>query len=602
MCGFLCSLFFEDKIDEDFLRDLEDASKLLKHRGPDDEGFYLSPEGNLFMSHRRLSILDLSPRGHQPMLSEDGRFVVVFNGEIYNFKEIRKNLEGKHNFFSNCDTEVLLRLFIEKREGMFEEINGMFSFVIWDSLERELFVGRDILGQKPLYYFQDEEKILFSSEIKPLLKLKKEKKLSKEGFFSFMVSGSVIGSNSIFCGVKKFPPSSYLKIRLSTFDGNLTFKNYLSRIEVGECDIPKVIRESVRKRLIADVKVGLMLSGGVDSSVVAITSSKFARDLETYTVVFGGGNRYDESYRVREFTTKIGLKNKKIKMGYGDFTDSLEKVFLNMEEPVNNPIWSAIYLISNVARRDNVKVLLSGDGGDEIFFGYSRWILYYRLIRFFSLFHFLPHRTLNEEFNYRKKMGIPLFTGKSNYKIVELKKILNGDFFTLDKFCEFIEFERSFFEKFFPEKRLDQWMSYISIRTNFIEDFLMRNDKMGMLNSLEIRSPLLDKNLFFGGISLSKNRRFKGGKGKVILRDFLKEEFERWYSDLKKIGFCAPIHVWFGDLKNKGWIEKLLDINRRENIFKEKFLIELKEMDLLPINYKLFTLYIFQKWYEKWLM
>ncbi len=602
MCGFICAFYFDGEIKDDEILRLKGLNELIKHRGPDDEGFYISFDKKLFFSHRRLSILDLSEKGHQPMESEDGRYVIVFNGEIYNFLELRDKLKGKYEFFSNCDTEVLLKLYIEYGENIFDLIDGMYSFAIWDNLKKELFVSRDILGQKPLYYFLESKRIVFSSEIKPLLELKGKRNLSRNGIFSYLLYGSVVGENSIFEGIKKFPPSSYLKMDMN-FSGNLEFKNYLLGINFKRDEgLKELVERSVKRRLISDVRLGVMLSGGVDSSLVTAYLSKYKKDIDTYTVIFLKGNeKYDESERVSFLTKRLGLKNKVISMNFSDFYKNFIDLIFQFEEPVNNPVWTSIYLISKFSREDGSKVLLSGDGGDEIFFGYDRWLLYYKILLFYKVFRFLPDGNLHREFKFRERNEVPLFTGKVNFRFFELESTLNEEFFRIDYLKEFYSREKRVFKKLFESERTDQWMSYISIRTNFVEDFLMRNDKMGMLNSVEIRSPLLNRDIFFKGLSLKRNERFNFKRGKISLKKLLEDETGNTYANLKKVGFCAPVNMWMDEFLRENWIYELYKINIREKIFKEEFLKDLEKNPRGLTPFKIFSLFIFTKWYQKWM-
>ena len=346
----------------------------LAHRGPDDEG-YLN-EGPLGLAHKRLTILDTSSRGRQPMFTADGQAVIIYNGEVYNFLELRAELEARgHTFRTQTDTEVLLHLWQIHGEGMLEKLNGMFAFAIWDRGSQTLFLARDRLGIKPLYYTLTPDGLVFGSEVKALLAVSgRRPQVELDMLDAYMSVGYVPTERTLFQGIEKLQPGWCLRLDR---DG-LKLRQYWD-LEIAPEDLSEeecvrqateLLRDSVRLQLRSDVPLGVFLSGGVDSSaVVALMHEMGIRDIRTFTVAYDFGPQYDETRYARQIAEKFGTRHREVFVQPREFQEFIPSLVWHMDEPVTESAAISLYFVAKLARED-VVVVLSGEGSDEVFGGY----------------------------------------------------------------------------------------------------------------------------------------------------------------------------------------------------------------------------------------
>ncbi len=353
----------------------------IKRRGPDDDGFFL--DNNVTLGHVRLAIIDLSKKAHQPMKYEkDGDVVwIVYNGEIYNYKELRKELENKgYTFMTKSDTEVILAAYLEWGTECVHKFNGMWAFAIYDVNKGKLFLSRDRLGIKPLYYYiTDDKNIIFSSEIKAILQHEIKRKINRNKLGEFLMFRGVVGEDTLFMGIKKLLPghSMMYDIRNKSFDvwrywsiranpeyENISFEDAIKKLD-------NLLEKSVKRRLVADVKVGAILSGGLDSSMVAAYMKKFSDNVITFTVRFID-SKFDEGEYARKVSSHIGSEHHEIYIDFYKYIEGMEEYAKIKDEPIGVPNEVALFLLSKYIRKMGVYVVLSGEGSDEIFYGYSK--------------------------------------------------------------------------------------------------------------------------------------------------------------------------------------------------------------------------------------
>ncbi len=600
MCGFVGYINKEsDKKDN-----IKKMADLIAHRGPDSEGYYT--DETIALGFRRLSIIDLN-NGSQPIYNEDKTKVIVFNGEIYNFKELRADLEEKgHVFSTNTDTEVLVHGYEEYSEGILDKLRGMFAFVIYDVNTKEVFAARDFYGIKPFYYAVMGDTLFFGSEIKSFLihpDFKKElNRKMIEYYLTFQYSP---GKETFFKNVYKLLPGHYLKYK----DGDLEIKRYYElKLEPDDSKSYEEWREGIKERLedsvkahkISDVEVGSFLSSGVDSSYIAASS-----DVDkTFTVGFNN-EKYSEISYAKDLSAKIDTENISKVITKEEYFKKLTKIMYYMDEPLADPSAIALYFVTKLAS-ENVKVSLSGEGADEIFGGYNIyqesfvWPWYYKIpypIRFVvgKVAGIFPsHRGLNFLVRRGKKLedrfvgNAFIFDNKEVNKFLAFKRDTKG----------FQDLTKEFYNEVSDKDSVVK-MQYIDFNFWLIGDILLKADKMSMANSLEVRVPFLDKPLIEYARHLPTKYKVDKYKTKKIFRDIAHEKLESKVSDKKKLGFPVPIRVWMKDddvymtIKNR--------FNEASEFFKVDKIIKLLDdhrAGKADNSRKIWTIYIFLLWYD----
>jgi len=580
MCGI--AGFLTKNYEQLTTNDLVAMGNAISHRGPDAHGEYL--DNSVGLCHRRLSILDLSEAGNQPMFSDDENVVIVFNGEIYNFLELRQDLEQEGvSFRSGTDTEVIIKLYEKLGVNCLEKLNGMFAFALWDKKLNKLFIARDRLGKKQLYYYQEEEqeqtpgqlkahegfgKFAFGSEIKAILALPDIKKeIRLDAVHDFFAYQYIPDPKSIFKHIHKLPPAHYMVIE----QGKITIEKYwqLSFAQQSKCDekqnvniLQNLITETTKRRMISDVPLGAFLSGGVDSSGVVATMSKLSdKPIKTCTIAFDN-KKYNEAEFAKSVAEQYGTEHHEF-LVHQNVADSIEHIVSFFDEPFADPSLIPTFFVSELARKE-VTVAIAGDGGDEVFAGYEKyatdhvenqlrnkfpdWIrktIFPSLARGFGLVNldvFKRAKSLLTSLSVSPQMGFYItnsfITDEAwdQLATTDVKEQL-GDYhpssFTLEKYNEADG----------PD-HLSKIL-YTDMKTYLTGGILVKVDRMSMANSLEVRAPILDKEIIEFAATLPSDLKFKNKEKKYIL----KEAFKPYLTDdilyRKKMGFSVPLAQWF---------------------------------------------------------
>jgi len=561
MCGFYGMIFVDQGAKVSF-EQVKKPTDAMVHRGPDDWGVFI--DGNVGLGHRRLSIIDLTG-GHQPMFNEDRSIVVVYNGEIYNFKEIKDELVLKgHAFKTDCDTEVIVHAYEEWGRECVQRFNGMFGFALWDRKNKRIWLVRDRLGIKPVYYFFNGKVLLFASEIKALLATGLvPRELNNRVLDAYFTLGYVPGPQTMFDRIMKLMPGHFIvfegrEIRDVQYwdfaginDGYVSPDAALERVDC-------LLRDSVRKRLMSDVPLGVFLSGGLDSSAVVALMSEVvpSQKIKTFTV------SYDPKYHVGEhayaklISDRFNTEHHVLRLEPENFFDSVETLVEYAEDPIVEPAAIALYHLSKQAREHAI-VLLSGEGSDEVFGGY---FLYDLMNRVNTFQRFMPRAIqrllrlmvgLSDDLKI-KKYADWFFTpveksyfGTSNY----LTRMIKKEIYTPDFYNSKGDYLKGVFDGYFDKvKNKNDFLNkllYVDTKTWLADDLLIKADKMTMAASIELRVPFLDYRLVELAASFTSQHKIKAGAGKYILKQAMKHRLPNEIVTRKKMGFPVPTNNWF---------------------------------------------------------
>ena len=591
----------------------------IRYRGPDDEGIF--ENHNCTLGHVRLSILDLSPRGRQPMTYDN--LTIVFNGEVYNFKEIRKELEGLgYTFNSDTDTEVVLKAFHKWGINCLHKFRGMFAFAVYDSKKQKIYLVRDRVGVKPLYYYFDGNDFIFASEIRAIRSIKKLE-INSIALYKFFQFGYISNDLSIFKNVHKLLPAHYLAFDLKNKELSIgQYYNILDYLKIEENRneneilerLEDILIESFKYRMVSDVPVGVFLSGGTDSSIVSAILQKHYGNIHTFTIGFKE-SKYNEAEYAKKVAEHIGSKHTEKYLLASEAKDILRGFVDIYDEPFGDSSGIPTYLVSKVAKENGVKVVLSADGGDEIFCGYDRyWWSYnlgkrflkipkfskkfieFNLKSFKSIIYKIPMHNIEHKYNFLLRVlkdntwNEIYETFISNYRDYELKKLLG---FELD-FEKKTYFEMG--ENVHPMQGMMLWDYF-----NYLpDDILVKVDRATMHNSIEGREPMLDNKIIEYVLSIPFEYKYKNGESKYILKKLLEKYLPKELIYRKKMGFGIPIFEWF----KKDFIDLF------ENYFKEDD--EFVNMDYVrmmfnqfkaekPVNVnKLWFVLVYKMWKERY--
>jgi asparagine synthase (glutamine-hydrolysing) len=536
--------------------ELERMTRTLIHRGPDDEGFYL--KNALGLGFRRLSILDLSERGHQPMCSADGRFVIAYNGEVYNYLELRKELEKNgYVFKTETDTEVILTLYAQKGIECLKYLNGMFALAIWDSAEHTLFLARDRVGIKPLYYAETTDGIVFASEIKALLASQQMcAQVVTASIDTYLTFSYVPGVETLFRGVYKVLPGQWMQISQqgirSDFYWDLEYApNHRRSFHETAEELRELLLDAARIHMRSDVPVGVFLSGGLDSSAtVALLAEAGIRNLSTFSVAHEAGAEFDETPYARLVADRFQTNHHVLYMNPNQFLDCIPHFVWHMEEPVAEFPGLAFYLIAKLLR-EHVTVALSGEGADELFAGYSvyrymRWIEAYRKVpeRIRSILQpILDNIGTEKTRKYSRLARHPIesrYRGVFNSDPLDKESLYTDDFRGALATQPVADPLSSYFSKTHTEDVLTQ-MLYADLKTWLVDDLLIKADRMTMANSVELRVPFLDYRVIEYAATIPSNMKIRGGTVKWILKQAMKGRLPAQILTRKKMGFPTPL-------------------------------------------------------------
>lgn len=602
MCGFV-GFCDDSKNKKKIIRDMAD---IIKHRGPDSDGYYV--DNNIALGFRRLSIIDLD-KGSQPIFNEDKDKVIVFNGEIYNYKEIREELKSKgHKFSTNTDTEVILHGYEEYKEDILNKLRGMFAFVIYDIKEKSLFGARDFYGIKPFYYYYDDDNFLFGSEIKSFLgspNFKKE--LNKDMLSQYLTFQCSIGEDTFFKNTYKLLPGHYFIYK----DKELEIKKYYEvKLEPNDdkslnewvSGIREVIDNSVLAHKVSDVEVGSFLSSGVDSSLIAKLSSVD----KTFTVGYDN-KKYSEIDYAKEFSDKINVSNVSKKISKEEYFKEFSNVQYYMDEPLADASAVMLYFLSKTASK-HVKVCLSGEGADEIFGGYNIYhepysVSWYNKIPYFIrkcigilVYPFRNYTGFNFLYRRSKKIEDRYIGNAFIFEPNDAKKIVNFNYGNKT----YKDFTKPYYDKVYDLDVVTK-MQYIDFNFWLIYDILLKADKMSMANSLEVRVPYLDRKVIEYASKLPSKYKIVGNETKYAFRKVAKEELADKVADKKKLGFPVPIREW---LKEDDVYQEVKNIFlESEYFFKPKKIIKLLDdhrAGKRDNSRKIWTIYTFLVWYQEY--
>jgi asparagine synthase (glutamine-hydrolysing) len=615
----------------EILRKMRDV---LIHRGPDDAGEYIRPIDEkgpfVFFGHRRLSIIDLGT-GHQPLSNEDETVWVVFNGEIYNFRELREELKGRgHQFRTHSDTEVIAHAYEEYKENCFRYFNGMFAIGIWDEKENRLILARDRLGKKPLYYSLTNETFIFASELKAIMAYPSfPREVDPVSFMKYLFFEFIPCPHTIFKEAEKIPAASYLiwdkkgiEVRQywSPFDPQKAEKD-LSEAEA-EFRMLELLKESVKRRLISDVPLGVFLSGGIDSSAItALAQSEVPGKIKTFSIGFGDPS-FDESKYASAASKYIGTEHHEQIMTPADLLNIVPGLPDILDEPMADASILPTYLLSKFTR-EHVTVALGGDGGDELFAGYPTYLAHkfaMQYDRYLGILHpvinflgsLLPVSDDNISFDFKVKKflsGIGYPDGIRNsiwlgsFPFLEIEKVLSPDIHQQFNRGRLVEEISSYGEEYPYEDRITK-LQYLDLRLYLQEAILVKMDRASMACSLEVRAPFLDHELVEFVMGLPSKLKLKGFTSKYILKKTMKNWLPDEVINRPKKGFGVPIAKWVkGPLKEL--FKDLLSSDRikREGFLKPEYVTQLLQDHL--VNKKdnrkqLWTLLVWELWVNRY--
>ena len=605
----------------------------IRHRGPDDVGVWSDPGRGIFFGHHRLSILDLSAAGHQPMQSPRGS-VVTFNGEIYNYRELKAGLPDI-SFRSDTDTEVMLHLYEREGKGFVRRFNGMFAFGLWDPHAEQLFLARDRVGIKPLYYTQKNGIFAFSSEIKALLTLPwVQAELDEEALYHFLTYSKAMPPRTMFKDIHKFRPGYSMVVGregIRSYEPywEVTYDNYDREPRASlEERLRAHLERSVRYRMISDVPVGAFLSGGVDSSaIVALMSRLTSHPVNTYSIGFEDAPGYDELEHARRIAGRYGTRHYERIVSPGDIQEFLPRVVEIYDEPLADATSIPIYFISQLAREQGSIVVLTGDGSDELFCGYRNWQRYARLYPYYRQFLKLPEPVKQfiarvygifdasapeyEIFN-RAVLGQEFFWGGARAFKESVKADVLGEAYRqrmagINSYDEILYFRRLFDDLPKQGRKTGDvdWMCFLGLK-NIVPDFYMyRADRLGMANAIELRVPFLDHELVDFALSIPGRHKVAHGEPKYILKKALEPVLPKEVLYRKKQGFCVPLREW-GEEVMMDYLEmNLHDFCRDTGIFREEGLRhQIEQAKAGNTNYTntLWNIYFLMSWFKKWLL
>ncbi|MFB0527083.1 MAG: asparagine synthase (glutamine-hydrolyzing) [bacterium] len=625
MCGFVGIYNYgnSQEIDEKLLIEMRDT---MIHRGPDDCGIYLSRDRKLGLGHRRLSIIDLSPRGRQPMSDIEGKIWIVYNGEVYNFPELREGLENKYTFRSRTDTEVLIYLYKEYDKDMVHKLRGMFAFAIWDDTKKELWLVRDRIGIKPLYYTFVDGRFIFASEIKAILKhpfVKRE--VNEEGLYHYLSFLTTPPPQTLFQGIDKIPAGHMLTLNKN---GNYKVEQYWDVFDNVKPLYNKdesyyterlleLFRESVKLRMISDVPIGVFLSGGIDSSTNTALFSEFANDVKTFSIGFKGQEKFNEFQYAKKVANIFKTKHHELIIDVEDLINFLDQLVYHQDEPIADPVCVPVYYVAKLAKDNGVTVCQVGEGADELFCGYPIWGIMLKLNQLSRYWRFAPSliRTLGlkaiesvgkgqsryYELLRRAHNKESVFWGGADaFNIQQKKSFLSPRLRNKFKNSSSYEIVEKYYERFLAKSLIHDYlnfMTYLDISFRLPELLLMRVDKMAMAVSLEARVPFLDHKLVEFAMSIPQSVKVRNGELKHIMKKTVERVIPHEIIYRKKQGFGVPVKEWFFLELGNFTEEKLVKFSNHTDFFHKP---AIEKMFIKRRGEELWFLLNFVMWYEKW--
>ena len=610
------------------------ATMALEKRGPDFQDIYLDEW--VALGHRRLSIIDTTAAGNQPMWDESKRYCIIFNGEIFNFKELRGEMNRNGvTFHSNSDTEVLLKLYIREKEKCLNKLNGFFSFCIYDKQEESLFLARDRYGIKPLIYLFDEDKFIFASEMKALLQYGIEKKLDYNSLYIYLQLNYIPAPHTILCDVKKLLPGQYIRVTRKKMDIESYYSIPYDKEQAQRNKIPygkakekfkELLEGAVQKRLVSDVPLGSFLSGGVDSSVIAALASRHKPDLHTFSIGFRDEPFFDETRYARLVAKRLKTNHTVFSLTNSDLYNHVTSILNYIDEPFADSSAIAVYILSKETRK-HATVALSGDGADELLAGYNKHAAFQKVI------HSGWKENLVNALHPLWKMMPQSRNGSLANKARQLARFSEGlRLSSKDRYWQWAGFagKEETLRMLHPDLRTNMWLKdYVPRRKSILEhvpdnenindilytdmnlvlpnDMLTKVDLMSMANSLEVRVPFLDYEVVNFLFSLPEEYKINGRIRKRILQDTFKDVLPRQLYNRPKKGFEVPLLKWFRNEMKSLITDDLLS----EKFISNQGVFEYQEIDRLKkrlfssnpgdVHARIWGLIVFQWWWRRYI-
>jgi len=579
------------------------ALSTLTHRGPNYCGVVESK--NLFFAHQRLSIIDLDQKANQPIKHKN--ILISFNGEIYNFKELKSDLE--FNFKTQSDSEVILALYLKYGIEFVQHLRGMFAIAIFDT--DTLYLFRDRLGKKPIFYSYQNSSFIFASEIKAIKPFLKNIELNSDALMSYLSFLAPTPPHTFYQNIYKLSAGEYLVFK----NNNITKKRYFNILDTptdqitdekeAVTTIEKLIDESIKLRLNSDVAMASLLSGGIDSATINYFVLKNSKKLPTYTLGYKEFAKYDERYNAKESAKSLDIENIDIEIDQTKFIDATKKVFDTLDEPLNDPASIPLYLLFEQIKKDGFKVVLSGEGSDELFLGYRQYFEYLDIQKASSLLHknwlkkyFRANFSMNREWEwYKRVFDDTLLFRTSGEKFTDLQKnyLLKRNVRDNESLKYLKEYRELFEKSQFNDESF--WYSYIDLNIFQAEHFLAKLDRVSMAHSIESRTPFLDHKLVQTVFSLKPELRYKDGVTKSLLKKIMSNKLDSKILTRKKKGFSNPYMEY---IINSNEIELITDVNNKLNMFNSDILDRYIQMGKKGrFKQHLFGLYALSYWLNK---
>ena len=620
MCGINGIVDFKKNLNQNEIRNIiNNFNKSISHRGPDDNGCEILD--NIGLGHTRLSIIDLSKNGKQPMYDKKNNTFISFNGEIYNFLDLKYQHLKNNIFYSNTDTEVILNLYssigIEK---LIKEINGMYAFCILDKNRKKIFLSRDKIGKKPLYYYYNDEYLIWSSELRSFIHspIKNQLKINDEAVRNYFDVGYIPAPLSIFNNVIKLLPGETIEINLSSN----TKKNYFfeTKNENYNCNLEninnfeKTLEDAVKIRTISDVPYGVFLSSGVDSTLVAsILAKSKSKKINSFSIGLNNNN-LDESKLSKKIAQNLGLDHNELIINETDLINTIPKMVDTYGEPFADSSQIPTYILSEFSKK-KITVALSGDGGDEIFGGYNRYLYFkkygYLLRLIFALNKInILNNSIFKSVTEKIKKNFPI--KESIYKFDSLSQIKNIQEYYKKMVMQSNEVNQIYkndvkYNIFYLKGDEDEdWIKMMQIKdiNNYLpDDILTKVDRASMAHSLEVRCPLLDKRLH-KFVGMSDNYKISNNHGKFLLRQILSKYIDPSLISKKKMGFAIPLHKWLsGELYDIGSDLLNSTLLKHDSILNQSEILKIWEINKKGnphFTFLLWSIIIYLQWKESW--
>ncbi len=579
----------------------------LSHRGPDFCG--ISQNSELFFAHQRLSILDTHERSHQPL--QNGTVLLSFNGEIYNFGELKKALSSEFDFQTHSDSEVIIAAYKKWGVDFVTHLRGMFAIALFD--KDTLYLFRDRLGKKPLFYI-DGESFIFASEIKALTPFLKSHRLNQDALMSYLSFLAPTPPHTFFEGICKLAAGEYLIYKNNTlhvqryFDLLEAAPSIITQEDEAISVIESALQESIDIRLNADVPIASLLSGGIDSASINFFAKKHSVALASYTIGYEGFEKYDERANAQESARLLGIQNTQLQINQQSFLQASDAVFDTLDEPLNDPAAIPLYLLFEQIKKDGYKVVMSGEGSDELFLGYRQYFEYLDIQKAGELSHknwlkkyFRSNFSMNREWEWYKRIfDDTLLFRTSGDKFTDLQK--NRLMRKNIKDNDSLKYLQPYRERFENSLHTDEslWYSYIDLNIFQAEHFLTKLDRVSMAHSIESRTPFLDHELALKVFSISPELRYNEGVTKSLLKKVMAPHLDEKILKRKKKGFSNPYMEY---LVSSQRIELIQEVNKQTGMFKEQELAEYVQRAKSG-NFKqhLWGLYVLSVWLKKWML